>query len=177
MILFYSDFCQHCTILLDTIKRHDKTNMIKLVSIDTLRSLKKPIDPKIHSVPALLLVNTKEYMFGKAVFDYLLLPSRGILFSNQTRTTDKDNVQSETKQVNPDEPMAFTLGSISAENFSSIDDKNDLLNDKVYNWDLITSDTSLTPPVDNNVQSNGEENKKLPSMEEILKKRNNDISF
>jgi hypothetical protein len=71
---------------LETIQKHDKNKTVKTVSIDTLRSMQKPIDPKIHSVPALLLLNTKEYIFGKAVFDYLLLPNRGILFaSNCTR--------------------------------------------------------------------------------------------
>ena len=176
MILFYSDFCQHCKVLLETIKRHDKNNIIKTVSIDTLRSLKKPIDPKIHSVPALLIINTKEYLFGKAVFDYLLLPNRGVLFStNITREKQSKDTQdlSFTKDI-PKEPSAFSLGTISSEMFSSVDDSQDILQDITYNWDTIESiqtqniDTKESP-------SDDSDKKKLPTMEEIMKQRANDI--
>ena len=59
MILFYSEYCKHCNVLLETIKRHDKQNIVKKVSIDLLRTLEKPIDPKIQSVPSLLLIDKK----------------------------------------------------------------------------------------------------------------------
>lgn len=183
MILFYSSYCSHCNILLETIQKHDKNKMIKLVSIDTLRSLKKPIDPKIHSVPALLLLTTKEYLFGKAVFDYLLLPSRGILFSGQTTRDEKrpardidDNVSTIENTAAPGEPRAFVLGSISAEQFSTIDDENSIVHDKNYNWDTIdTSNTmnttpSITPAIKTD-DSDSSSKKKLPSMEEIMKQR------
>lgn len=188
MILFYSEFCQHCTVLLDTIKRHDKNNMIKTVSIDLLRSLNKPIDPAIHSVPALMLLNTKEkeYIFGKHVFDYLLLPNRGVLFSNQVSSREKgskdipiqDSSMSQTKT--PDEPQAFTLGAISAEHFSSIDDINNAIEDKNYNWGTISDDDSSiigTADFQNDVNKpfDGGNQKNLPTMEEIMKQRASDI--
>ena len=205
MILFYSEFCQHCTVLLETIKRHDKNNMIKLVSIDLLRSLQKPIDPRIHSVPALLLVNSKEYLFGKNVFDYLLLPNRGVLFSTQNtrdinKSTNESVTNANTSETNMNntqgEPLAFSLGAISAEHFSSIDEKDTfLLNDKNYNWDVISdtaasiastvneipqigqSVTSITDRLETLDMKNSDTGKKseLPSMEEIMKQRANDI--
>lgn len=191
MILFYSEFCQHCTVLLDTIKRHDKNNMIKTVSIDLLRSLNKPIDPDIHSVPALMLLNSneKEYLFGKNVFDYLLLPNRGVLFSNQVSSREKgskdmqiqDSSISQTKtQDVPDEPQAFTLGAISAEQFSSIDDVNNAIEDKNYNWGVISDDNSSminAPDFQNDVNKplDGGSKKNLPTMEEIMKQRASDI--
>jgi hypothetical protein len=209
MILFYSNYCQHCNILLETIKKHDKNNIIKLVSIDVLRSLQKPLDPKIHSVPALLLIDKKEYLFGKAVFDYLLLPNRGILFTKQSTRDDKrivrENELSGGGSINssndPMEPMAFTLGAISAEQFSSIDDEqnNNLMTDKNYNWDVITNDRNITDTLNNTVIQPGDigktvdmssisqqstkgsddtesgSKKKLPSMEDIMKQRANDI--
>lgn len=182
MILFYSEYCKHCNILLETIKRHDKNNSIKLVSIDVLRSLKKPIDPKIHSVPALMILNTKEYLFGKAVFDYLLLPNRGVLFSGQTTREDKklkdtkelNNIPSINSKEIPDEPLAFTLGAISSESFSTIDDTNEMINDKNYKWDLITESEQTMKPT-SEIQQNDGSKKKLPSMEEIIKQRANDI--
>ena len=182
MILFYSSYCSHCNVLLETIQKHDKTKMIKLVSIDTLRSLKKPIDPKIHSVPALLLLNTKEYLFGKAVFDYLLLPNRGILFSGQTTRDEKrpardvdGNISTLESTDLPGEPRAFVLGAISAEQFSTIDDENSIVHDKNYNWDMIdSSNTSTTPSITPTIKtddSDSSSKKKLPSMEEIMKQR------
>jgi hypothetical protein len=182
MILFYSEYCQHSKILLENIRKHDNNNIIKTVSIDLLRSLKKPIDPKIHSVPALLILNTKEYLFGKAVFDYLLLPNRGILFSNTISRDDK-NFKKETIAVTNNEPSAFTLGSILSENFSSINDDDEknatMTNDKNYNWDFIenTSEENkiVTPPADNSKDYSSKNDKKLPSMEELLKQRATDI--
>lgn len=201
MILFYSEFCNHCTVLLDTIKRHDKNNMIKTVSIDLLRSLNKPIDPAIHSVPALLLLNTKEYMFGKSVFDYLLLPNRGVLFSGQVTSRDKGNKDttiSDTTTLTqhadktPDEPQAFTLGAISAEQFSSIDDINNGIEDKNYSWGIISDESTTISGVSNDsipgllgddsnkdvnkpLDDGGNNKKNLPSMEEIMKQRASDI--
>lgn len=188
MILFYSEFCPHCNVLIDTIKRHDKNNLIKMVSIDLLRSLKKPIDPKIHSVPALLILSPREYMFGKACFDYLIMPNRGVLFSN-TLTRDVKEVKdiNDSSTVLPalnnvptdeNEPSAFSLGAISSEYFSSIDDNetstSTTLNDKNYNWDTIeNANIEVTIPVQSDTESTS--GKKLPSMEDIMKRRNADI--
>jgi hypothetical protein len=190
MILFYSNYCQHCNILLETIQKHDKNKIVKTVSIDTLRSMQKPIDPKIHSVPALLLLNTKEYIFGKAVFDYLLLPNRGILFASNstrnekriTRESDASSIPEVATENVSDEPMAFTLGSISAEHFSNIDDTDTAINDKNYNWDMINNEnnskvlmTSHSMASSSSVTDDPHEKKKLPSMEEIMKQRSLDI--
>lgn len=194
MILFYSEYCQHCKVLLETIKRHDKSGMIKLVSIDLLRSLQKPIDPKIHSVPALLI--NKEYLFGKAVFDHLLLPNRGVLFSGQTTRQDKtmknvNDMGQPVNDVNNGDPQAFALGAISAEYFSNIDDSDSIISDKNYSWDKIDNvPTTITTPeetnkvvmtsgpmnsFDNKKSSDDDNKKRLPSMEEIMKQRANDI--
>lgn len=185
MILFYSEYCQHCNILLETIKRHDKNKIVKTVSIDLLRSMKKPIDPKIHSVPALLLLNTKEYIFGKAVFDYLLLPNRGVLFTSQTTRDEKRtsrNTDIEGPGVLPttasDEPHAFALGAISAEQFAPINDDdtdNNIIADKNYNWDRIDNTSSSIMPAGTPMQTELSDKKdtknKLPSVEEIMKQR------
>lgn len=185
MILFYSDYCEHCSILLDTIKRHDKDKKIKLLSIDYLRSINKNIDPRIHSVPALMFIKTKELIFGKAVFDYLLLPNRGILFASQHSTRDKEKIAAD-KNIKPslntnddiiDEPIAFSLGSILSDNFSSIDD-NELNNkDKSYNWTNINSDNNAQPDIKKTPGINVDDKitNKLPSIEEILQQREKDI--
>ncbi len=189
MILFYSEFCQHCTVLLDTVRKFDKGHAIKLISIDTLRSLKKTIDPRIHSVPALYIIETKKYLFGKEVFDFLILQNKATLSGENTR---------EAKNIKePVQPSAFTLGSISAESFATIEDNtHDMIADKTYKWDFINNDANITgatsieeglnvtgnisnpvnqvatTPVTVNTQQN---EYKLPSMEEIMKRRATDI--
>ena len=192
MILFYSDTCQHCSVLLDTIKRHDTKKTIKLVVIDAIVN---KISHKIKAVPALMFMPTKEIIYGKAVFDYLLLPNRGYLFtSNSSR--DKQETSSISSpiplniQEKTDEPMAFTLGAISSDNFSDISDDNinsmNINEDKLYKWGLVneTPDTNNTN-TNNNTNSNNNTNnsnntndndkisKKLPSIDELQKQREN----
>jgi hypothetical protein len=188
MILFYSDICQHCAVLLDTIKRHDTKKTIKLVVIDTIVN---KISHKITAVPALMFMPSKEIIYGKAVFDYLLLPNRGYLFSNNS-TRDKQEQSSITspiplnKQDVPDEPMAFTLGSISSDNFSDITDDNinsmNINEDKLYKWGIIneTSDNTTNNTNTNNINANNntkfeneKSSKQLPSLDELQKLREN----
>ena len=180
MILFYSDTCQHCSVLLDTIKRHDTKKTIKLVVIDAIVN---KISHKIKAVPALMFMPTKEIIYGKAVFDYLLLPNRGYLFtSNSSR--DKQETSSISSpiplniQEKTDEPMAFTLGAISSDNFSDISDDNinsmNINEDKLYKWGLVNE----TPDINNtNTNTNSYDNdkisKKLPSIDELQKQREN----
>ena len=38
MILIYSNNCKHCNILLETIEKHDKEKIIKIISVDTLKA-------------------------------------------------------------------------------------------------------------------------------------------
>ena len=120
MILFYSVYCNHCKMLLEHIKRYDKEKVIKLVSIDDLRNKNINIESKIHSVPAFMILPSKELLFGKSVFDHLLLPGRGILCSTQSTRLDKA-VSGENDMI----PLANTgngtvgAGSISVGSGSS----------------------------------------------------------
>lgn len=208
MILFYSDTCQHCSVLLDTIKRHDTKKTIKLVVIDAIIN---KINHKIKAVPALMFMPSKEIIYGKAVFDYLLLPNRGYLFtSNSSR--DKQETSSITSPIplnikeKSDEPAAFTLGAISSDNFSDISDDNinsmNINDDKLYKWGLVdesyntiantNANTNVNTNANINVIGNGNINaiadvnansnkyidndkisKKLPSIDELQKQREN----
>ena len=188
MILFYSVFCNHCKMLLEHIKRYDKEKIIKLVSIDDLRNKNINIESKIHSVPAFMILPSKEILFGKAVFDHLLLPGRGILCSSQNTRMDKTGVNSSTpggtveNDVVPlantnsnieDEPLAFTLNTASfSDKFSIIEDETMVLNDKNYNWDLVTNDNNISDGIPNiNNNDDFKNNKKMQSMEELIKIR------
>ena len=191
MILFYSETCQHCSILLETIKRHDTKNSIKLVSVD---SIINKIRHKVKAVPALMFFQTKEIIYGKAVFDYLLLPNRGFLFSNNS-TREKQETASnpsidikQTSAAPPSdkEPMAFTLGAVSSDYFSSIDDDNinsmNVKDDQVYKWCIIediekkldqSSSTLTTTTTGGTTTKDTSATKKLPSLDELQKIREN----
>jgi hypothetical protein len=188
MILFYSIFCNHCKMLLEHIKRYDKDKTIKLVSIDDLRNKNMNIENKIHSVPAFMILPSKELLFGKSVFDYLLLPGRGILCSTQSTRSDRtlpenagggDNGDNSIPLVNvttnDGEPMAFTLNSSSfSDNFSIIEDESKELNDKNYKWDFISNDSIISDgiPVNNNLdETSTKSSKNIQSIEELQKIR------
>lgn len=183
MILFYSETCQHCSVLLDTIKRHDTKKTIKLVCVDTIINL---IKSKITSVPALMFLPTKEIIYGKAVFDYLLLPNRGYLFSNNStrmakgNTTEPSSISAPTPindNKKSDEPLSFSLGSILSDNFSDITDDNinsmNINNDRIYRWDLLSADENNNSTLENEYKEklSLNENRKLPSIEELTKER------
>jgi len=163
-------------MLLEHIKRYDKEKMIKLVSIDDLRNKNINIESKIHSVPAFMILPSKELLFGKAVFDYLLLPGRGILCSTQSTRLDKvvsgendmiplantgngtlgsgststGTASGDSNGSGSSEPLAFTLNTASfSDNFSIIEDETKELSDKNYNWDFITNDNNITDGIKN----------------------------
>jgi len=181
MILFYSNSCRHCNVLLETIKKHDTKKTIKLVVID---SIVNKVSHKIKAVPALMFLDTKEIIYGKSVFDFLLLPNRGYLFtSNNTRektSTETSSINSPiplNKEEKSDEPSAFSLGSILADKFSNIDDDNinslNINNDKIYRWDFIDDNNNSNNNLENEYknQASKSENRKLPSLEELTKER------
>ena len=190
MILFYSNSCRHCNVLLETIKKHDTKKTIKLVVID---SIVNKISHKIKAVPALMFLDTKEIIYGKAVFDFLLLPNRGYLFSsnssrekldsNKIINNNNNNNNNNEKEI---EPMSFSLGAISSESITDItdDDINSLnLNeDKIYKWGLINDNSDNTPNSQSssssssssiNTKNDSSENSKknLPSIDELQKQR------
>jgi hypothetical protein len=185
MILFYSYSCQHCSILIDTIKKHDTKKTIKLVCVDKMIG---DLKHKITNVPALMFLPSKEVIYGKGVFDYLLLPNRGYLFTcNNTREKSNDNDGTSmnapvplNKEVDPDEPSAFSLGSILSENFSSITDDDinspNINENKNYRWDFVNNNnqggTQETEIKEQATRGNNE-NRKLPTLEELTKEREN----
>lgn len=157
MILFYSEFCPHCRMLLDTVKRHDSQGTVKLACIENLRAKGQPIPSAIHSVPALLLLPNKQFLFGKTVFDYLLLPGSGKLLTvvgGAKSTQDNGGANSgstatDAANMNGDggEPSAYSMGSTSllSDNFAMIEENVHPmhgLQDRAYTW------TSINDPVE-----------------------------
>ena len=120
----------------------------------------------------------------------MLFRSRGALFTqdNNTRLNKeiKDSKQNDTFTDNDiidnGDPIAFSLGSSMSDAFSSLDEQSDnLLKDKVYKWDLLNNNNNISlsnTDVDINTItpiSSTNDTDKLPSLEELLNKRNNEV--
>lgn len=184
MILFYSEFCQHCRMLIETIKRHDSKNIVKMVCIEGLKKIGKSIPSQIHSVPALLIMQTetKSILFGKQVFDYLLAPGSGRLLSVQS-TSNSINSNSINEPINnSSEPMAFVLGGGSSDMFSiiedvgSVNDKIDIRSDRNYNWVSLEEITTANTTTESPLQEETRKKQELPDIDMIRARRDLELN-
>jgi len=178
MILFYSDYCNHSKMLLDTIQRL-QVKCITLVSVDGLRVNGKKVPPQIHSVPAFMIMPSKQLLFGKQVFDYLLLPGKGILVSGVAK---QQQIGKETPQESG-EPSAFTMNisNLSGDSYSYIEDGG-VNSHRNYAWasindDSTTSLSSSQPSKETTtLQSNTRIKKEVLDFEEFKAKRAEDLN-
>ena len=194
MILFYSNYCPHCRMLLETIKIHDKKGLIKLASIDVLKSQGK-ILPQIHSVPALIINETSEnkaIFYGKEVFDYLLLPKQGILLQQDTLANSSSIQQNAVSDISTSgtsgtsaslheiEPSAFTISSSYSDSFSEVEDSQQLTTgykDKAYSWTTIEDmDLSSSTLINNESYNEDTRTKRqLPDVSELRAQRDMEL--
>ena len=177
MILFYSNQCKHCNILLEVIEKHDKNNIIKTISVETMVHNGYDINKIIHSVPALVIpkdnkINKDEILYGKQVFDYLLLPNRGLLFKNETNKNESNNES--VSSANMDDPLAFSFSSSStSEIFAFIEDNdNNKLDDhKAINWSSINENNTIVTPNEDKNSSNSSKKSQLPDISTLRQER------
>lgn len=168
MFLFYSDHCKHCTMLLETLKSLDKNKQIKLVSMDYIKNNNLRFDKRITHVPALLIKETDRIIFGKELFDYLLLPGKGVLLIAKPTITNKNE--------NSDEPSG--LDSYISQSYENIDEKDDYLTGPVTVWENLENENKKEiinneKPIGNN--DTEKTHKELPSLSEIQKMRELDL--
>jgi len=135
-ILYYSNYCDNCKILLQTIskwsgikeemhfinidKRVKKSNGATYVVLENGQELLLP--PTISKVPALLLLNKgHQVLFGSDINKHL-----------EPKQMQQKNVATK----NNGEPMAFSMysgggfGGVSSDNYSFLDQDADLLSAK-----------------------------------------------
>jgi hypothetical protein len=140
-------------MLIETIKRYDPSNkLIKYVSVDTLRMQGKSIPPQIHSVPAIVTIDEskgKQILYGKAVFDYLLLPGSGQLL-RQTQTQQSAEAPVSGSPEVSAEPSSFAFASFGglSDKFADYSESNDDISagfgDRQYGWSLFGSEPEST---------------------------------
>ena len=171
MFLFYSDACSHCTMLIETLKTLDKQHKIKLISIDYLKSNKISFDNRITHVPAMLLKEFNKIIFGKEVFDYLLLPGKGVLLNVNTSITE--NTSNSLNTIVSDEPLG--VDSFISQSYENINETDDYLTGPVTIWENLDKKENITV-MEQNVKPIGntdtsKSHKELPSLAEIQKMR------
>jgi len=188
MVLFYSDFCLHCRMLLNTIKNYDKDNTIKLVCVESVLKTGKTL-PKIHSVPALLTFPTKDILFGKEVFDYLFMSGRGKLVNSASQNSASSVSEIGAGHASSGaahEPSAFNMNSIGlSDSFSLIDDDTGYNNSgdahRLYNWSSFSDNdnaplvTTMSQPMDSGMLQESRTKKELPDINEYRARRDLDL--
>lgn len=183
MLLFYSEHCNHCRMLLDTIQRL-QANSIKLVSVEGLRQSGRKVPPQVHSVPALMIMPSKQLVFGKNVFDYLLLPGKGVLTTGMAQPKPAAALGGTGPEEPPGEPQAFTMNltNSSGDNFAFIEDDNSNSH-RNYTWTHIEDvpaapNPGLTPSEAGAValQSNTRVKKEILDLEEFKARRAEDLN-
>ena len=172
-ILFYSEHCNHCNMLLETLKTHDSQHIVKRISVDVMKSQNMKIDPLINRVPAMLIAHQKtsnKYIFGKEVFDYLLLPGQGILL-NSNNNNNNNNSSSNGNVI--DEPNG--MESFISQSFESLEDTNTAIG-PVTVWETLEHNDIKTPtekPIQNS--DTDKSHKTLPSLDDIRRMRETDL--
>jgi hypothetical protein len=175
-------------MLLDTIKRHDSQGVVKLACIEHIRAKRQQVPPQIHSVPALLLLPNKHILFGKSVFDYLLLPGSGKLLvsvgaanNNSNSNTHSDQDPIVPSASNPGEPLAYSMSSSSglSDAFAMIDEDvhpMNGMNDRAYTWaSLDTNGGGPTVFADSPMQEETRSKKQLPDIDSIRAQRDMEL--
>lgn len=159
-------------MLLDTIKRHDTKSLIKLVSVEGLTQSGYKIPSRIHSVPAMAFDN-QNVIFGKQVFDYLLLPGRGLLLAQASSSVTDEKTAS--VPLDNGDPIAFALASAHSDQFSLIDsDETSGHSDRNYAWTSIFDQTSDNTNV-SAFQEETRTKKELPDINAIREQRQIDL--
>ena len=165
MLLFYSNQCSHCTMLIETLKTLDKQKLVKLISVDYLKSNQIIFDARITHVPAMLLPDFNKIIFGKEVFDHLLLPGKGVLLKPSNTTTQSTSV------LDSSEPSG--LNSYISQSYENIDENDNYLTGPVTIWENLDTPTNVIQPDIKPVGNTDTEksHKQLPSLAEIQKMR------
>lgn len=170
MILFYSNHCSSCQMLLDQINRYNKKSLFKLVNVERVLSKGLKLPKDVQSVPTLLINNT--YINGKKLFDYLLLPNRGILFATEAKNT-QENTTSNT-QMNNNDPMAFGFSQSSTSEiyaFIEDDDNSELHSHKATNWSSINDNISIVTPSEDTKSGSSSKKNSIPDISTLRQER------
>jgi len=152
-------------MLIETLKTLDKQKQVKLISVDYLKSNQIIFDVRITHVPAMLLPDFNKIIFGKEVFDHLLLPGKGVLLKPTNTNSQSANV------LDLSEPSG--IDSYISQSYENIDDNDNYLTGPVTIWENLNEKTNVIQPDIKPIGNTDTEksHKQLPSLAEIQKMR------
>jgi len=153
-------------MLIETLKTLDKQKQVKLISVDYLKSNQIIFDARITHVPAMLLPDFNKIIFGKEVFDHLLLPGKGVLLK-------PSNGSNGTTQSTVDLSEPSGLDSYISQSYENIDENDNYLTGPVTIWENLDEKTNVIQPDIKPIGNTDTEksHKQLPSLAEIQKMR------
>lgn len=166
-------------MLMDQLERYEVKKHFKFINVEKLLSKGMKLPPDIRAVPALMMLPSRNVLIGKPLFDYLLLPNKGFIFTaNQTKS--KEEVKKPTDKPSNDDPIAFGINNYaSGDMFSYIEDKNGDMNDqhKQYSWAPLHENFTIpTPQEDDYVTEDKTSRKpKMPDLSVLQSERALDI--
>ena len=155
-------------MLMNQLDQYGVKKHFKVVNVEKVLSKGLKLPPGVDSVPSLMLMPQKRILTGKPLFDYLLLPNKGLIFM-----LDKMNVSPPGASPKESaEPTAFGFKSNeSSDLFSFIEDESQT-NDphKPYNWASIHEEEKIITPLEGDVKNKG-----LPDLSQLQAERALDI--
>ncbi len=178
MILFYSNHCNASQMLMDQLERYKAKKYFKLINVEKLLSKGMKLPPDVRVVPSLMMLPSRKILTGKALFDYLLLPNKGFIFTiDQTKAPEtKQSIDKPTEL----DPIAFGfINHASGDLFAYIEDGSGDQSDqhKQYNWASLHEQLAIqTPKEDDYVTEDKTARKpKMPDLSVLQSERALDI--
>jgi len=185
-IIYYSNFCEHSKKLLQTLSKTQANKDMHFICIDkrtkgndnkiyiSLENGQKIIMPEnVTKVPALLLLNTFNVLYGDNIYNYLK-PKQEVI----TRQATNNNM----------EPMAFSLGgnAIVSDQYSFLDMGSDELEAKgngglrqMHNYVSLNYSDKMSTPTDEHdyKQSKMPEEMTIEKLQKIREQEISNISM
>ena len=174
-VLYYSNYCEHSKKLLQTLSKSQISNDIHFMPIDNrvkeggnlyiiLQNGNKIIMPNnISKVPALLVLNDKQVLYGDSIYHYLK-PKQEVI----TKKATNNNM----------EPMAFSLGGGGAFGGISPDDMTSKGNGglrQMHNYVLLDNNDIISTPTDD-VDYKSEKTSGNLTIEQLQQQRDQDMA-
>lgn len=128
---------------MDQLGHYGVKKYFKFVNVERLQSKGLSVPSSIMSVPSLMIMPQKDVLTDKKLFDYLLLPNKGLIFNLDKMAAPKTEggagggAAQQQQSAGDGEPSAFGFkNNISSDLFSFIEEDEHPNADphKQYNW-------------------------------------------